>query len=239
MQTGESKHAPPAKGRAHPMPNGGFRGPRVSKTVMDARVSAILTWLARGVRTSRIYALVDEYTRLEAKTRREALAARASGAEDPPEPPPFVWGDVVPPCSHSQVKRYISKAREQLEAEGRDLSRRATEVLGHTWTMQADLYAAAFAEKRYSVCRAILRDRLETFGLIGAIKVQFVDPNAPGGPAGHDVPESDYTEDQLRAEFIRMVRMGLTRAETDGTLARAARAIGPGTDVAEGSDSGS
>jgi hypothetical protein len=187
------------------------RGVRVSKAVLDKRVGVVANWLIQGHRNRTIYALVSESTKKEAERRATALK------ESKPLPP-FVWGDHDPPCSTHMIDEYIRKARVKFELTGRELTKKGVEVLGMTWERSNDLYWRALNEKRYGTCRMILRDQMEMFGLIGAIKVQLVAPGEGSGAESPDtshLPETEHTEEQLASAWRELLSMGLARVRAD------------------------
>lgn len=210
---------------------------RVTKDVIEKRVRAVGEWLVQGHRARRIYLLVSEATKLERERRQTARA------KSPPEPPPpFVWGDIDPPCSTRMIDVYVRKARDKFEAEGRELSKKGVEVLGITWARSNDLYWRALAAERYATCRMILRDQMEMFGLIGAIKVQLVEPGTASGAGAPDtshLPETSMTVEQINAEYRALIEIGLLRArQNGGTMHKVAHALGPGEPVnGNGTDS--
>lgn len=192
------------------------RKPRVSKDVMEHRVNAVYGWLVAGQRGARIYAAILAAAKFERERRAEALAA-----EPPKARPRFVWGDDNPPCGPRTAENYIAKAKERLELEGRELPKQGAQVLGLTWARLNDLYGRALADKRYTVCRQLIRDGAEIFGLVGAIKFQFVDPGAStGAPAGGDTShlgESEYTTDQLERAWQELMTEAVTRYRAAGS----------------------
>lgn len=182
-------------------------GHRVSNAVVDKRVSIIAGWLIQGHRNRTIWGLVSESTKLEAKRRADATADKPA--------PPFVWGDIDPPCSNKQIDRYIARARKEFEITGRQLPKQAAEALGTLWERSNDLYWRALADKRYSACAKILRDQLELFGLVGAIKFQLVDAPAAGDVEPSNVPETEHTEAQLAAQLRELVALGIARVRAN------------------------
>lgn len=181
--------------------------PRVTKAVGEKRVTLVAGWLIQGHRRATIVQLASEAAKKEAETRTEAIKARKPG-------PPFVWGDDVPPCTAWQIDRYIASAKRQFEAEGRELTKRGVEVLGLTWQRSNDLYWRALAEKRYATCRMILRDQMEMFGLVGAIKVQLVDKGTAGDELD-TLPETEHTEEQLNSQWRELLAVGLARVRAN------------------------
>jgi hypothetical protein len=193
--------------------SGGAIGHRPAKSVIDKRIDAIGAWLIQGHRTQTIQALVLEAAKIEAERRQ-----KANETVPPAAAPPFVWGDVVPPVSTKTVEVYIRRARERFELTGRELPKKAVEVLGLTYEMLHDLYWRALADKRYTVCRQLIRDQMEMFGLVGAIKVQLVGNDQPTGAAEPDtshLPETEHTAEQLAAEWSKLLQAGLARVRAN------------------------
>lgn len=197
------------------------RSPRPGKDVVERRLRDVTRWLVDGARTTRIYALAEE----SAKIEREATeAARVAGTPLPP----FVW-DVTPRLSTRQIDKYLAKIRATFERDGRELTKKSAEVLGLTWLRSNDLYFKALDAGRYATCRMILRDQWELFGLIGAIKVQLVAPTDADATANAaNLPESEYTAEQLAHEWRALIEVGLQRVRSGG-LAPVAKALGTGS----------
>jgi hypothetical protein len=222
----EPTNEPPPQARPGPTP----------KDVVERRLRAITRWLVDGHRPYRIFALVTEAAKLERKHRLEALAANLPV-------PPFVW-DSTPPVSPRTVERYMAKVRAVFETEGRELPKKGAEVAGLTWARSNDLYNRALSEKRYATCRMILRDQMEMFGLIGAIKFQLVPPGeASIGPEPDTthLPESQWTEEQLNRGLADLLQLGLVRVRgqavtSGGVLPGVAKALGDGTNGANGTN---
>lgn len=167
---------------------------------------SITKWFLYGHRPARIPELVARAAREERKKREEALK---SGTDVPP----YVW-DADPLPSERTLKRYMARVREEFEREGRELPKRVAEVAALTWARSNDLYQKALVDKKYTTCRMILRDQMEMFGLIGAIKGQLV-PLGDAAPVPDvdttHLPESQWTEEQLNRGMAELLNIGLLR----------------------------
>lgn len=197
---------------------------RVTKAIIDKRVSIVSGWLIQGHRFGVICQLAAEAAKKETEARTAAATAKTA-------PPAYVWGVAAP--SERTLERYLASARAGFEAEGRELTRKGVEVLGLTWQRSNDLYWRALAEKRYATCRMILRDQMEMFGLIGAIKVQLVDKGTADGvePDTSHLPETEHTEEQLNRQWRELLVVGLARVRADPDKYKHPLGLPPGPPV--------
>lgn len=153
--------------------------------VVAKRVSAVYQLYIDGNQRPEMLAAVAKQQKEEAAERE---AARAKGKKLPP----FVWGDE--PLPARTFRYYVAKAKQRLKNEGVQLLApgQGDFIIGKNFARMDDVYQKALEEKRYEVCRKIIRDQLELCSLFGKITVSL--------SALDQQPDEEETDEDESAE---------------------------------------
>lgn len=164
------------------MPPTSGRNKRTPKVVLDRRIHSVASMLAAGATRAQVLQTVANLQIQEAKDRAHALKHNARAKEvnalydalpadeqqarvrmlELPDVE-LLWGDDEIP--ERTVDRYIHEAKEEIADELEEMIADRARMVGFTWARLQQLYAAAFAARKYHACHQTLRTQILLFGL--------------------------------------------------------------------------